>query len=127
MTSLRKIVSGLRAGPVTRRDLLYLLILGVAVNTAAFWLSARSVSDVRHQQARLHAAVLKLCQFNADLGDAAADPVTLNPATHKASELGIQILADSRAAWRGLGCPGHLRHPSPSFIRWARAYDLPAN
>lgn len=113
--------------PGARRGLLYLLVLGIAINTAAFWLSARSVNDVRYQQDRLHAAVLKLCQFNADLGNAAADPVTLNPATHKASELGIQILADSRAAWRGLGCPGALQAPSPSFTHWAREYHLPAD
>lgn len=113
--------------PGARRGLLYLLVLGVAVNLAAFWLSARSVNDIRVQQLKLHAAVLNLCQFNADLGNAAASPVTLNPMTHKASPLGIQILADSRAAWRGLGCPGRLEAPSPSFSHWARAYHLPAD
>ncbi|HEX7995896.1 MAG TPA: hypothetical protein VF506_18405 [Streptosporangiaceae bacterium] len=70
---------------------------------------------------------LTQCQFNRDLGNLAKVKVALNPKTHKASKVGIAIVADSRAAFRGLGCRGELDKPGPSFIHWARIYKLPAN
>jgi len=70
----------------------------------------------------LQRAVTSSCRFNADLADL---PVTVNPATGKAALLGVKIVADAREAWHGLGCPGALPPPSPSFRRWAAYYRLP--
>ncbi len=76
------------------------------------------------QQVRaLQRAVTSSCKFNADL---AGLPITVSPATGKATLLGVQIVSDARATWRGLGCPGMLPPPSPSFAKWARYYRLPA-
>jgi hypothetical protein len=114
-----------RLGEMTtgaRRGLTYLLVVGVAINAAAFWLSARAVNDLRYQQTRLHAAVIAQCKFNADLG---AAPVTVNPATGKASALGVSIISDARMAWHGLGCPGRLAPPEPSFVKWAKRLHVP--
>lgn len=122
MTSLWRHLGLADMTPGARRGLIYLLILGLTVNTAAFWLSARSVGDVRRQQTALHGAVLKLCKFNADLGGA---PITVNPATGKASLLGVSIVVDARQVWHGLGCPGRLPRAAPSLVKWARYYKLP--
>ena len=79
-------------------------------------------SELSGQVAKLQRAVLSSCAFNADLGGA---PIVTGPGG-KASELGVSIVADSRAQWRQLGCPGHLPPPQPSFTRWARYYHLDA-
>jgi len=63
------------------------------------------------------------CKFFADL---AGLPVSVNPATGAPSLLAVQIVSDSRVAWRGLGCTGWLPAPSASFERWAKFYHLPA-
>ena len=138
-----------RLGEMTagaRRGLLYLLILAMALIGGSYYQSSRSQNRLAVQQAAQHrqqialhkqqAALaralaiqhrqtLKLCQLNADLGNVAASPVTLNPATHKATRLGIVIIVDFRTAFRGLGCPGRLRNPGPSFTHWAKKYGLP--
>lgn len=75
------------------------------------------------QVGTVRAAVKAECHFNYDL---AGVPIAVNPSTGKASVLGVKIVADSRAAWRGLGCPGTLPPPSPSFMKWALYYHLPA-
>ncbi len=93
--------------------LLLTLIVGGA-NLLATYLQVHTVRG----------AVQAECRFNHDLGGV---PITINPATKKASLLGVEIVADSRLAWRGLGCPGQLPAPSPSFVRWALYYHLPAN
>jgi hypothetical protein len=93
--------------------LILVLIMGGA-NLLATYLQVHTV----------RAAVQAECHFNYDLGGV---PITVNPATRKASVLGVKIVADSRAAWRGLGCPGLLPSPSPSFAHWARYYHLPAS
>jgi len=72
------------------------------------------------EAAKLRAGVLASCAFAADLGGA---PFPSSPA--KVSRLGVAIVADSRAQWRHLGCPGQLAPPQPSFVRWARYYHLP--
>lgn len=72
---------------------------------------------------RLTREVQSQCRFDADLSGV---PVTLNPATHQASLLGVKIVSDSRVAWRVAGCPGTLPPASRSFTRWARFYHLPA-
>lgn len=71
---------------------------------------------------RLTREVRSQCRFDGDL---AGVPITLNPATHQASKLGVEIISDSRVAWHQAGCPGRLAPPSPSFTRWARFYRLP--
>lgn len=76
--------------------------------------------ELAGQVAKLQRAVLSSCAFNADLGSA---PIVIQPGG-KASELGVSIVADSRAQWRQLGCPGRLPPPQPSFTRWARYYHL---
>jgi hypothetical protein len=71
----------------------------------------------------LRTAVLASCAFAADLGGA---PVTTQPGI-RPSRLGISIVADSRAQWHHLGCPGRLAPPAPSFVKWARFYHLEAS
>jgi hypothetical protein len=117
---MSKAVRVLRAGgrhlrlgdmtPGARRGLLYLVMLGVLVNAGAYWLSARSVAALRTQQ---HAQ----CKFYADLGSA---PLAARP-----SLLNVAVVSDARVAWHGMNCPGRIPAADPSFIRWARFYDLP--
>ena len=92
--------------------LLVLTLITGAGNLLASWNEARGVQ---------HAAASS-CRFFADL---AGVPIAVSPATGKPAELGVQIVSDSRIAWRGLGCPGVLPPPSPSFAQWARYYRLP--
>jgi hypothetical protein len=80
---------------------------------------AASIFFTAGEAARLRAGVLASCAFAADLGGAPF------PASAKVSKLGVSIVADSRAQWRHLGCPGHLAPPAPSFVKWARFYHLP--
>lgn len=102
--------------PGAKRAVVTLFLLMLAVGAANLFFTSSEVSSLR-------AAVLASCAFAADLGSA---PVTAAPGT-KASELGVSIVADSRAQWRQLGCPGHLAPPSPSFTHWARIYHLPGS
>ena len=97
-----------------RRAVVMLFVLTLAVGAASLFFTASEVGKLR-------AAVLSECAFAADVGSA---PVAVAPGG-KASELGVSIVADSRAQWRKLGCPGHLAPPQPSFSRWARYYRLP--
>jgi hypothetical protein len=62
------------------------------------------------------------CDFWRDLSGL---PVTNAAGTNKPSELGVSIIAHSRQAFRGSGCPGALPPPSPSFRHWAPYYHLP--
>ncbi|HEV2376226.1 MAG TPA: hypothetical protein VGS19_29160 [Streptosporangiaceae bacterium] len=99
--------------------LLLLTLLTGGANLVATYLQ---VQAVRHTvQAVGHASEAQ-CKFDYDLSGV---PISINPATGQASLLGVKIVADSRAAWRGLGCPGRLARPSPSFVKWARFYHLP--
>jgi hypothetical protein len=61
------------------------------------------------------------CQFYQDLSGA---PVAVNPATHKASELSVKIVADSRAAFVQEGCRGGLPAAASSLIYWAGRYHV---
>ncbi len=129
----------IRLGPMTggaKRGLLYLIVLTLVLVGGAYIQSSAAQNrltaqqaELRRQQAALARAIalqhrqqLKLCKFNADLGGA---PIAVNPATGKPSLLGVTIVSDARVAWHGLGCPGRLTPPSPSFRRWARFYHLP--
>ena len=92
-----------------------LVALTLVVGGGNLWASWTEGQGVQHSSA-------SACRFFADL---AGLPVTVTPTTKKASLLGVQIVADSRLAWRGLGCPGTLAPPAPSFEQWARYYHLP--
>lgn len=81
-----------------------------------------AIGGVVRTTQRLTREVQSQCHFDADL---AGLPVTVNPATGKASVLGVKIVSDSRVAWHQAGCPGRLAPASPSFSRWARFYHLP--
>lgn len=98
-----------------KRAAIGLLILTLLVGGGNLWASWNEERGVQQ-------AAASSCKFFADL---AGVPVTVSPATGKASLLGVQIVSDSRLAWRGLRCPGILRAPSASFERWAKYYRLP--
>jgi hypothetical protein len=98
-----------------RRAALGLIALTLLVGGGNLWASWDEARGVQH-------AAASSCRFFADL---AGVPITVVPATGKASMLGVQIVSDSRVAWRGLGCPGTLPPPSPSFALWAKFYGLP--
>lgn len=97
-------------------------------NTQAAHLAAtqrtqrETVRTLNRTVRKLEREVKSSCRFDGDL---AGVPITLNPATRRASELGVKIVSDSRVAWRLAGCPGRLASPAPSFLRWARFYRLP--
>ena len=60
------------------------------------------------------------CGFAHDLGTA-----TL-PASPRPSRFGVSLVADARAQWRALRCPGDLPVP-PGLARWAAYYHLEAS
>ena len=95
-----------------RRAFAVLAVLMLALGAANLFFTSSEVGALR-------AAVLASCAFAGDLGSAPF------PATGTVSKLGVSIVADSRAQWRALSCPGHLAPPQPSFVRWARYYHLP--
>jgi len=68
--------------------------------------------------ATLRSQLLASCAFARDLGS-----VPL-PASPRPSKLGVSIVADSRAQWRTLRCPGELPPPSPGLRHWAAFYHL---
>ena len=67
--------------------------------------------------AQLQTQLQATCAFARDLGSASL------PASPKPSKLGVSIVADSRAQWRTLRCPGTLP-PAPGLAHWAAAYHL---
>lgn len=101
-----------------RHAFLFLAALVAVLAVAALWIGVREVNAL---SAQLHAQ----CGADKSIGDLASAPVMLSPATHKASKVGVGIIAANRQAWHGLGCPGRLAAPSPSFRRWAIFYHLP--
>jgi hypothetical protein len=98
-----------------RRGIAYLFIF-IALIAAISLIYTTLTAD------HLHVELQSQCQFDADLGGV---PVSLNPATGRASVLGVKIVSDSRVAWHQAGCPGRLAPPSPSVARWAKFYHLP--
>lgn len=101
--------------PGAKRAVVILFVLSFTLAAVNSWFTASEVD-------RLRGTVLASCAFASDVGSA---PVAAGPGG-KASELGVSIVADSRAQWRRLGCPGHLAPPEPSFVKWARYYHLDA-
>lgn len=72
-----------------------------------------------HNVGRITDELSAECAFNRDL---APLPVTVPPGAKRASVLGVEIVADARAAWHVAGCKGSLPPPSPSLLRWAAYY-----
>ena len=99
---------------------LVLFLIMIGISGAALLAGIRAYDTLQNRQ-------LTQCQFNQDLGNLASVKVTLNPATRKASKIGVAVIADSRSAFRGLGCPGRLAKPGPSFIHWTTIYHLPVS
>ncbi len=120
-------------GGVSRRRLLNFVILAVAmlaVGVASAVASIAYASSATHRldaQARVQSATIAQlraqqlagCAFAADIGSA---PLAASP---RPSRLGVLLVTDSRAQWRGAHCPGTLPVP-PGLARWAAYYHLPA-
>ena len=68
--------------------------------------------------AQLRAQQLAGCAFAADIGSV---PLAASP---RPSRLGVLLVTDSRAQWRGAHCPGTLPVP-PGLAHWAAYYHLP--
>jgi hypothetical protein len=100
-----------------RNAIVFLFVFMLFLAAANLFWTSRQVRGLRLANAAA-------CQFYADLSSA---PVAVNPKTGKAALLGASIVADSRQAWRGRGCPGKLPPPDPSFVKWATYYHLPHN
>ena len=97
---------------VTRRAIIWLVILIFAVSAMAFALGARAISSVV-------SAERSQCLADHDIAGVAHVKVTQKP-----SPVLIAWVVHERAAWRGLGCPGNLPPPDPSFTMWAHRYGL---
>ncbi len=118
-------------GGVSRRRLLNFVILAVAmlaVGVASAVASIAYASSATHRldaQARVQAATIAQlraqqlagCAFAADIGSV---PLAASP---RPSRLGVLLVTDSRAQWRGAHCPGTLPVP-PGLARWAAYYHL---
>src|SRR5258707_12749320 len=108
--------------PVSRRRLLSFIALAVAmlvtglasVAASVIYANVTAASQAAQSRvqdatiAQLRAQQLAACAFAADVGT-----VPL-PDAPRPSRLGVSIVADSRAQWRGLHCPGTLP-PSPGL------------
>lgn len=97
------------------RAFAWLLLITIGFAAVVILYTARTTHHLTRE-------VQAQCRFDADLGGV---PVSINPATHEASVLGVKIVSDSRVAWRLAGCPGTLPRATPSFLRWAKFYHLP--
>ena len=94
----------------------------VFLDTVMLLLIAGTLIFSAREVAALKTAQLSACKAAADIGSA---PVAINPATGKASLLGVSIVADYRQIWHGNGCTTPmLGPPAPSFVRWAKFYGL---
>lgn len=96
-----------------RRAVIVLFVITFAVGAANLLFTVAQVDKLGSQQ---RAA----CAFAADLGSA---PLPDKP---KPGKLGVSLVTDSRAQWRGLHCPGTLPVP-PGLAKWAAYYHLPGN
>lgn len=102
------------------------LLLVMAASPVFTVVYANSTAARQDAQARAQAATIAqlqtqlqaACGFARDLGS-----VPL-PGKPRPSRLGVSLLADSRAQWRALRCPGELPPPSPGLAHWAAYYHL---
>lgn len=96
-----------------RRQVRWRDVIFVALFGASILYSAHQISQLERQQQAS-------CAFAADVGSV---PLPDSP---RPSKLGVSLVADSRAQWRELHCPGVLS-PSPGLTKWAAYYELPAS
>jgi hypothetical protein len=99
------------------------LIIAVAVAAGAVILYSQH-SQLTRDQAQLtrdNTRLLSSCDFYRPLTVA---PVTVNPATRRPAPLSVAIIAASREAYAGQGCPGPVPPPDPSLLRWAAYYHV---
>jgi len=118
MTSEPYITEGARRA--SRRlawSLVVLFAVTAVIGAANLIYTTQQVHRVRH-------AERSACGFYAHLADL---PISVNPVTRKATLLAVQIVSDARVSWRGLGCPGTLPPPAPSFVKWAAFFKLPVS
>jgi hypothetical protein len=117
-----------------KRAIIVLFVLAVTAGVAALAGVGTQVGHLagvvsrQDQQARVQAATITQlrtqqlagCAFAADLGSV---PIPDKP---RPSRLGVLLVTDSRAQWRGAHCPGKLPVP-PGLAKWARYYHLPVS
>jgi hypothetical protein len=102
-----------RAAKRVSWSLIILFIVVIGLSGLNLWFTANQVNGAEQ---RSQAA----CSFWKDL---AIVPVS-NAQNGWPSQLAISIVAHSREAYRGFGCPGKLPPPSASFIRGANHYGI---
>lgn len=102
---------------VTRRRLRSFLVVALAAVLTGAAAFAAAVIYANVTEGQLRQQQLAGCAFAADIGTL---PVTGTP---RPSRLAVSLVADSRAQWRGLHCPGTLPVP-PGLERWAAYYHL---
>jgi hypothetical protein len=114
-----------------------LFVVMIAIGGANLLFTSNQVHAVRAQNVQIEQNARSLAvanavlrkQITADCGfdrDLSGLPLTNLPNGHP-SELGVKIISDSRGAWAGHGCPGHLPPPDPTYVRGAKFYSLPVN
>jgi hypothetical protein len=86
------------------------VLLVVAGTGYDLWLGQRQAQAISGE-------LRALCAEQRDVG--------LAPTPPKASELGVKLIVDFRAAYAGLGCTPDLPPPPPSLIRMAAGYGIP--
>jgi hypothetical protein len=94
--------------------LIVLFVAGMLVSGLNLLFTASQVNGVAQ---RTKAA----CAFWRDI---AAVPLVNIPGKPYPSEFSVTVVAHSRQAFRGFGCPGGLPAPSSSFVDGARIYHL---
>lgn len=97
------------------------LVTTIALLVSLLVTSERRLNSIEMSVQLAQSRLISSCRFYADL---APLPITVNPATHTASELAVRLVIDARRAFIGQGCPGELLAPSISLIRWANYYHL---
>jgi hypothetical protein len=104
-------------GGVSRRRLLNLVVLAVAMLVTGIGSTVASVAYANMSAGQLQVQLQAACGFAHDLGTA-----TL-PAAPRPSRFGVLLVTDARGQFRKLHCPGTLPVP-PGLARWTAYYHL---
>jgi hypothetical protein len=99
------------------RPQVYINVLFALVLIAALLIGARFY-NLRIQ------AVRTQCAGYGDLGNLAAANLPVAQGKPGPSRFVISFIGHERTAFYGLGCPGHLKHPTSQFARWAHTYHV---
>ena len=100
-----------------------IVALVLAALVAGGFVIAANRSLVEQQQTQLSAAQRRIgasCSWWHDVGSGDF----LGPFPDRAERALVVIVADSRAAFVGQGCPGQLPPVSPKLVRWADFFNL---